>query len=105
MSITLVRRVTSALSRSSGLVLWIWTTAAGRLRPLTHQDGMDHCQHGLPLAFAGMCYGVADEVDAAALQGALITLPADALIPHVTFELRSAVFTDHRSPIICARRE
>jgi hypothetical protein len=49
----------------------------------------------LPPAFAGMCYVVADEVDAAALQGALSTLPADAFIPHVTFELRSAVFTDH----------
>ncbi|OYO30585.1 hypothetical protein [Janthinobacterium sp. PC23-8] len=44
----------------------------------------------------GMCYGGAHEVDAAALQGALSTLPADAFISHVTFEPGSAVFTDHR---------
>jgi hypothetical protein len=59
---------------------------------------MDHRQHGLPLAFAGMCYGVADDLDAAALHGDLSTLQRCRL--HTARYLRAKIrcfspFTDH----------
>ena len=45
------------------------------------EDGVDHREHHLPLTLAGMRQGVAQEVHAAALPGALSTLAAAALRP------------------------
>lgn len=44
---------------------------AGRFRAFPHEDGVDHGQDGLALAFADVSQGVADELHAAALPARL----------------------------------